>query len=112
MDLDRVAPELRGPMRKASAPGIEHRVVRGLISTALAVMPAAKVDGVTLDRRSATGQGVRVHRPVVVQSPGALLWIHGGGYVLGRAILNDRLCGEIARELGITVVAAEYRKAP
>ena len=112
MDLDRVAPELRGPMRKASAPGIEHRQARRLISAGLAVMPPRHVDGVALEKRSAVGQGVRVHRPHVTRSPAALLWIHGGGYVLGRAVLNDRLCGEIARELGITVVATEYRKAP
>ena len=112
MELDRVAPELRGPMRKASAPGIEHRLGRRLISAGLAVMPSGKVDDVEIERRSAAGQGVRVHRQHVARSSAALLWIHGGGYVVGRAILNDRLCGEIARELGITVVATEYRKAP
>lgn len=109
---DRVAPELRGPMRKASAPGIEHRLVRRLISAGLAVMPSGRVDDVELEKRPAAGQGVRVHRPHVARSSAAFLWIHGGGYVLGRAVLNDRLCGEIARELGITVVATEYRKAP
>jgi acetyl esterase/lipase len=112
MDLDRVSPELRGPMRNASSPGIEHRLGRGLISAALALKPAGKVDGVALEKRSSPGRGVRVHRPRGVLSPASLLWIHGGGYVLGRAVLNDRLCGEIARELGITVVAVEYRKAP
>jgi acetyl esterase/lipase len=112
MELNRVAPELRGPMRKASAPGMEHRLGRRLISAGLAVMPSGKVDGVGLEKSSAAGQGVRVHRPHVVRSSAAFLWIHGGGYVLGRAVLNDRLCGEIARDLGITVVAAEYRKAP
>jgi acetyl esterase/lipase len=112
MDLDRVAPELRGPMRKASAPGIEHRLGRRLISAGLALMPSGAVDGVVLEKRSAPGQGVRLHRPHVARSSAAFLWIHGGGYVLGRAVLNDRLCGEIARELGVLVVAVEYRKAP
>ncbi len=112
MELDRVAPELRGPMRKARVPGIEHRLGRRLISAGLALMPSGKVDGVRLEKRSAAGQRLRVHRPHVVRSSAAFLWIHGGGYVLGRAVLNDRLCGEIARDLGITVVAVEYRKAP
>jgi acetyl esterase/lipase len=110
--LDRVAPELRQPMRRASAPGIEHGLGRWLISAGLAVMPSGRVQGVSLERRSAAGHGVRVHRPPNLRSSAAFLWIHGGGYVLGRAVLNDRLCGEIARDLGITVVAAEYRKAP
>jgi len=112
MDLDRVAPELRRPMRKASAPGVEHRLGRRLISAGLAVMPSGRVDGVVLEKRSAAGQDMRVHRPRVVRTSAALLWVHGGGFVLGRAVLNDRLCGEIARELGITVAAVEYRKAP
>ena len=112
MELDRVAPELRGPMRMAGAPGIEHRLGRRLISAGLAVMPSGKVDSVVLEKRSASGRDLRVHRPHVARSSAAFLWIHGGGYVLGRAVLNDRLCGEIARELGITVVATEYRKAP
>jgi acetyl esterase/lipase len=75
-------------------------------------MPFGKVDGVVLEKRSPAGQGVRVHRPRDLRSSAAFLWFHGGGYVLGRAALNDRLCGEIARDLGIAVVAAEYRKAP
>jgi acetyl esterase/lipase len=112
MDLDRVAPELRGSMYKANALGLEHRLMRRLLSVGFALLPSAKVDGVVLEKRSAAGQGLRVHRPLVVRSSAAFLWIHGGGYVLGRAVLNDRLCGEIARELGITAVAVEYRKAP
>jgi len=44
--------------------------------------------------------------------PAALLWIHGGGFVIGRAAQNDRFCGAAARDLGIVVVSVEYRKAP
>jgi acetyl esterase/lipase len=112
MDKGRIAPELRASMRRASAPGIEHRLGRRLITAALTIMPSEEVDGVALEKRPDVGRGVRVHRPSAVRSPAALLWMHGGGYVLGRAVLNDRLCSEIARDVGIVVVAAEYRKAP
>lgn len=58
---------------------------------------------------------VRVHRPPagVGNGPGpALLWIHGGGYVLGTAGQDDAICRYFARELGALVAAVEYRVAP
>jgi acetyl esterase/lipase len=59
------------------------------------------------------GTGVRLHRPTGVPQPGpALLWIHGGGYVIGRAQQDDELCRRFARELGITIAAVDYRLAP
>jgi acetyl esterase/lipase len=61
----------------------------------------------------ASGVGVRLHRPAGITEPGpALLWIHGGGYVIGNAQQDDVLCGRFARELGITVAAVDYRLAP
>ena len=57
-----------------------------------------------------SGVGVRLHRPDSVSQPGAaLLWMHGGGYVMGTAKQDDRLCRRFARELGITVAAVDYR---
>lgn len=59
------------------------------------------------------GVGVRVFRPAGLTRPApALLWIHGGGYVIGRAAQDDRLCRRFAKALGITVASAEYRLAP
>ncbi len=41
----------------------------------------------------------------------ALLWIHGGGYVIGRPEQDALTCVEFARELRIAVVAVAYRLA-
>jgi acetyl esterase/lipase len=60
-----------------------------------------------------SGVRVRLHRPRGASAPGpALLWIHGGGYVLGNPAQDDRLCRRFADELGATVAAVEYRLAP
>jgi acetyl esterase/lipase len=60
-----------------------------------------------------SGVGVRLYRPADAQGPGpALLWIHGGGYVIGRAAQDDALCRRFARVLGATVASVEYRLAP
>ena len=62
-----------------------------------------------------SGVGVRLFRPAD-QAAGtagpALLWIHGGGYVIGNAEMDDQLCARFSKKLGITVAAVEYRLAP
>lgn len=60
------------------------------------------------------GDGVRVrlHRPPSPSPSGhAMLWIHGGGYVIGSAAQDDKLCREFARRLGITVAAVDSRRS-
>jgi acetyl esterase/lipase len=53
------------------------------------------------------------YEPVVrPQSSGALLWIHGGGFVAGSAAADNALCSRIADEVGILVVSVDYRLAP
>jgi acetyl esterase/lipase len=42
----------------------------------------------------------------------ALLWIHGGGYVIGSAAQDDDLCRRYARELGAIIASVDYRLAP
>jgi acetyl esterase/lipase len=72
---------------------------------------SSKGDVETLILRS--GVGVRLHRPTGVSQPGpALLWIHGGGYIIGTAQQDDELCRRFVRELGVTVAAVDYRLAP
>ncbi|MGA7050257.1 MAG: alpha/beta hydrolase fold domain-containing protein, partial [Mycobacterium sp.] len=60
-----------------------------------------------------SGVGVRLYRPAGVPEPApAMLWIHGGGYVMGTAQQDDALCRRFSRKLGITVASVEYRLAP
>jgi acetyl esterase/lipase len=56
---------------------------------------------------------VHVFRPASARprTP-ALLWIHGGGMVLGDAAQDSKFCRQIADQLGIVVVSVEYRLAP
>jgi acetyl esterase/lipase len=57
---------------------------------------------------------VRVFRPAAVdeqRAPG-LLFIHGGGYIMGTAALGDDFCRRAAGELGIVAASVEYRLAP
>lgn len=60
-----------------------------------------------------SGLGIRLYRPPGAHVAGpALLWIHGGGYVIGSAAQDDVLCRRFASTLGATVASVEYRLAP
>ena len=43
---------------------------------------------------------------------GALLWIHGGGMVMGAPEIDHQLCSRFAGECGVLVVSVDYRLAP
>ena len=60
-----------------------------------------------------SGVGVRLYRPTGATGTGsALLWIHGGGYVIGHPGQDDVLCRRYAQRLGVTVASVDYRLAP
>lgn len=57
---------------------------------------------------------VRVHLPTGSgdEPRPAVLWLHGGGFLLGSPKQDDALCRQIADELGAVVVAPVYRLSP
>jgi acetyl esterase/lipase len=56
---------------------------------------------------------VRIHRPQKAREPGpALLWIHGGGTLMGSAAQEDRFCRKLANSTDVAVVAVDHRLAP
>lgn len=56
---------------------------------------------------------VRVFRPASARQPSpALLWIHGGGMVLGDAAQDSGFCRRVADKLNVVVISVEYRLAP
>lgn len=60
------------------------------------------------------GRQVRVilYYPEDRSATGGLLWIHGGGMVMGAPEMNDAPNRHLARLAGCVVVAVEYRLAP
>jgi acetyl esterase/lipase len=115
VDIEAVDPALRGPLRRLpGGRGTPNAFGRGLARLAIRLMLAHKVDGVTVRTAKSGNARVRIYTPSTpMTGAGAgLLWIHGGGYFMGVAKVDDRNCGETARDLGIVVVSAEYRLAP
>jgi len=66
---------------------------------------ASSYDGAAIRLRTYCPRNSSVPTP-------ALIWLHGGGYVMGRPEMDDRWCIRCARSLGITVVSVDYRRAP
>ncbi|GAA1461783.1 alpha/beta hydrolase [Williamsia maris] len=111
-----VHPDLRRIHRVLPTNPINARTVP-LVRAAtklFALRPAKGVETIAVSPHAT----VRVHRPPMSDAPArdtpgaALLWIHGGGYVIGSAAQDDPICARFARELGITVAAVDYRLAP
>lgn len=59
-----------------------------------------------------SGAAVRLYRPAGEAPTGALLWMHGGGHVLGSAGQDEELCRRFAREAGVVVASVDYRLSP
>lgn len=113
-DIQRIDRELRQgpglePGMDINRGNIEH--IRGLLG-AQSGAPAGFEIEQQVYQVGAAGGGPRVicyrktHKPM---QP-CLLWMHGGGYVLGDA--EDLQAKQLAFDLDITVVSVEYRLAP
>ncbi|MFN8037291.1 MAG: alpha/beta hydrolase [Acidimicrobiia bacterium] len=109
-------PDLRRPAAVLSVRGVGPRMLelRRRLDDALQVALRRERRPGPVEAESLGAVSVRVHRPPEgTPTPfRALLWMHGGGYVVGSAADDDELCRIVAADLGVLVAAVEYRLAP
>lgn len=80
------------------------------------INPSVRIEELTVDGRGGSIR-VRVYWPAgsgrdaVVPAP-IVLYIHGGGFMLGGIEACAWICGEIAAQTGAVIAAVEYRLAP
>lgn len=129
--IDAIHPELRGMARVLPRGATERSLMavrrigdaadraqtwigrrRGSISTTSS--GTASTGTAAIEVAPVGAAGVRLHRPPAWRDGPhpALLWIHGGGYVIGTASQEDDFCARVAAELGAVVAAVDYRRAP
>ncbi|MBA3288215.1 MAG: alpha/beta hydrolase [Acidimicrobiia bacterium] len=60
----------------------------------------------------AGGVPARLYRPVTSRSAGLLVYLHGGGWVLGDVDSHDDVCRALANRGGCLVLSVDYRLAP
>ena len=67
----------------------------------------------SVEDTDADGVPIRIYRPVETEEPSmALVYFHGGGWVVGSIDTHDGITRAIARRAGIVVVSVDYRLAP
>ena len=111
MTVDELDPSLAPSLKRVPGIDLENPFWLWVIGNASRLSPGAKTDGVQRRVVAEDGARVRVFTPAR-PSGSALLWIHGGGLVIGTARIDDRFCGETARDTGAIVVSVDYRLAP
>jgi acetyl esterase/lipase len=123
--MDQLDPELRVVLEAFPTTGAvdlndipaARAKMRKLITNMQAALPA--VEGVTSQDQSVPGPhdnpAVRVRiyqpngRPSILP---ALLWIHGGGYVMGDIDQDDRLMKQLVKRVGCVAVSVDCRLPP
>jgi len=123
--LDQLDPELRVVLEAMPTEGVldlsnipaARAKMRKLITNMQTTLPA--IEGVRNQDHSVPGPPgdpavrVRVYQPT--DRPGllpALLWIHGGGYVMGDIEQDDRLMQQLVTRVGCVAVSVDYRLPP
>ena len=70
------------------------------------------VEDLDIARRDGERLRVRVYRPSSAGPLPAILYIHGGAFMLGSVATEDDRCEFYARDAGCVVIALDYRLAP
>lgn len=99
-------------MLKLPVLDVSKRLMRLVGRVGPRLLKSPPVAGVTITERREGELRVRIYRADGAGDAPGLLWVHGGGLVIGAAKQDDRLCAGTAGELGMTVVSIEYRLAP
>jgi acetyl esterase/lipase len=90
------------------------RVLQALIDAAHAATPdLAKIRGkVSVSSVPVAGDDIKIRFNFPSAAPvGLYVHFHGGAWVLGNARLDDRLCRQVAEDLGMLVAAVDFRNA-
>ncbi|MFJ9415869.1 alpha/beta hydrolase [Streptomyces sp. NPDC101227] len=78
-----------------------------------AAVPAPDTSGMEIEDRTLPGDpevAVRIYRPH--QAQGAVIWLHGGGFVMGDVDTEHPWAARIAALSGAVVISVGYRLAP
>src|SRR5438094_648338 len=74
--------------------------------------PAGVIEVATVGDAFAGGVPVRVYRPAADSTTGTIVYLHGGGFVIGDLETHDGVCRRLCRDVNAVVVSVDYRLAP
>ncbi|GAA3083226.1 hypothetical protein GCM10020000_81680 [Streptomyces olivoverticillatus] len=121
-DLDAVAStQLTGldPELEAAIPAFPRAdlsdpvAARDSLARLAATAPAPDATGLEIEERTVDASPqvpVRIYRPR--EARGAILWLHGGGFVMGDLSTEHPWAVRVAQGSGAVVISVGYRRAP
>lgn len=113
MTPEDLAPELRPIFSGWRQVRLERPLVRWRLGRATARMQAPPVEGVEVALVEHGAARYRLYTPHGrAGTSGALVWMHGGGYISGSPLSSELMCAAVARRLTMPVASACYRLAP
>ncbi len=113
MKISDLHPQVQKQVARMPTISLQNPVSRIFMKTMMAVMFRPQADANVRTHTERLGQfRVRIYKPTGEHTGAGMLFIHGGGYVMGNVKINDSTCNHIVRELGISIVSVDYRLAP
>jgi acetyl esterase/lipase len=114
MKLELLNPELQRAYRFIPNTPVSSPFPRALLRAGIGRMKPAPIPAeVTFEKIDFDDPpSIHVFSPALGGNGAALLFIHGGGMVIGSPLMDYPLAIDVVRQLGITVVLAGYRLAP
>ncbi|MET0588087.1 MAG: alpha/beta hydrolase [Novosphingobium sp.] len=120
MSVEHFHPELRRAARFIPRFSFTPRLARiaNWLHGKRSVGQPPQVDGVEISDvmipvdASGTSRRVRLYRPIAPGPHPAMLWIHGGGFIIGTPEQDEAQSIELCKQLGMVVAAISYRLAP
>ncbi len=119
--VDQVDPELKPGLEMFPAelitaigddPPLARQMFGAIMEQLAAILPPTDV---AITERAIPGPGgdlpIVIYQPPTPAPRPGLLWIHGGGYIIGSARDDANVIG-FAEQVGCTVVSVDYRLAP
>ncbi|ANN20109.1 esterase [Amycolatopsis orientalis] len=88
-------------------------VERANLAALAASVPKPDTSGMTVEDRTVPGDpdvAIRIYRPHEAQ--GAIIWLHGGGWVMGDLDTEHPWAARLAEGSGAVVISVDYRLAP
>lgn len=109
--LQRMARARRTPMHLLSPQQARdaYEIGAGMLEVPKASL--ARIDNFTIAARDGFALPARRYAPSFEPLP-TLLYLHGGGFMVGSVNTHDILCRELSRLSGCAVVSLGYRKSP
>ena len=109
--LDRIRRAARPPFHTLSPAAARAAYEAGAEVLDLPRAPLPRVQSLQLPGGDGLPRPARLYAAGHEPAPG-LLYLHGGGFVIGSLETHDSLCRQLALRSGRTVVALDYRLAP